>query len=511
MNMKKSKSSVKAVMMLFFLTIVTKIVGFLKTSITAASFGVSIETDIYNLADGVVNQIFSSFSAAIVVIILPIYLAQKHKNENEGRIFARSSYYSLALFSIFLVGILYFLNPYIVDIMGYSYNAEYKELFVNYLQILEIGISFSIITGALQAILNAEKIYGFPSICAMVNSFIVILLILLFKNTIGLWAIVIASPIAYIAQIIILRYKTNKYLSAKVNDISFDQNIKKLFTKMFPLFIGNATLEINSFIDKYFLSGIKGGVLSSVSYANTILVFATNIIMLPLSTVLFTDISTLRINGETDKIKKIVKNTLLGVIAISLPITLVFVICSEQIISILFGYGKFNETAIKLTSSALSIYGITIVFHIIKYVLNRVLYAFLDTKTPMKIGIFTVLIHIFLVTILAKKYGMQGILISNVLDVIISTTLTYLIISKNYFNLQLWKDFGILFSLLLAFSVSAISIITIKYFINVNVFINFILYSLTGLIVYLLIIIFFQRKFVFTMMNNLKNMRKKDN
>ena len=53
MNMKKSKSSVKAVMMLFFLTIVTKIVGFLKTSITAASFGVSIETDIYNLADGV--------------------------------------------------------------------------------------------------------------------------------------------------------------------------------------------------------------------------------------------------------------------------------------------------------------------------------------------------------------------------------------------------------------------------------------------------------------------------
>lgn len=97
----KSKSSVKAVMMLFFLTIVTKIVGFLKTSITAASFGVSIETDIYNLADGVVNQIFSSFSAAIVVIILPIYLAQKHKNENEGRIFARSSYYSLALFSIF--------------------------------------------------------------------------------------------------------------------------------------------------------------------------------------------------------------------------------------------------------------------------------------------------------------------------------------------------------------------------------------------------------------------------
>ena len=129
----------------------------------------------------------------------------------------------------------------------------------------------------------------------------------------------------------------------------------------------------------------------------------------------------------------------------------------------------------------------------------------------MKIGIFTVLIHIFLVTILAKKYGMQGILISNVLDVIISTTLTYLIISKNYFNLQLWKDFGILFSLLLAFSVSAISIITIKYFINVNVFINFILYSLTGLIVYLLIIIFFQRKFVFTMMNNLKNMRKKDN
>ena len=139
MNMKKSKSSVKAVMMLFFLTIVTKIVGFLKTSITAASFGVSIETDIYNLADGVVNQIFSSFSAAIVVIILPIYLAQKHKNENEGKIFARSSYYSLALFSIFLVGILYFLNPYIVDIMGYSYNAEYKELFVNYLQILELG------------------------------------------------------------------------------------------------------------------------------------------------------------------------------------------------------------------------------------------------------------------------------------------------------------------------------------------------------------------------------------
>lgn len=491
MNIKKS---IQAIGMLFFLTIFSKAVGFLRTSITAACFGMDTNTDLYNLADGIVNQLFHAFSSAIVIIIVPLFLRQKKINEKECKIFAKSAYISLWVLCIFLILCLFFLSPYIAQVMGHEYNASNQRMLSDFIRVLSLGIAISIITYSLQSLLNANQIYGFPAICAISNSVIVILFSVFLNDDLGLWALVISSPVAYAVQLLILRVRSKEILSVKISECRFDQNIKHLFASMIPIFIGNATLEINGLIDKFLLTGLNEGAITATTYANTLLTFATNIIMIPLNTVLFTDVSNLLANNQKEKIKEITEKSLLGVLLICIPIMVIMIACSYEIVDITYGHGRYSAEAVNLTSIAFSIYSLSMGFHVIRYTLNRILYAFIDTKAPMLIGCITVIIHVISAIILVRVLGMPGIVLSNVIDVIFATAITYIYLCKKYIHIGLRNYRRVICSITVAAIAMFFIIKFLKCYSSFNNLIALFVYTLFGLIIYAVTLLVLDKK-----------------
>lgn len=427
------KKDSKSLLILLILTIVTKALGFLKTTIVAAYFGSNIQTDIYNLADGIVNQIFYAFTISIAMLIVPMYLSKKEESIFISKRFAKSVYIAMIAFGVLWVVLILFLSPTIAKIIGREYDSSYIELLAQYMQVLSIGIMLTLVTNVIQGILNAERVYGFPSICAMFNSVIIILFAIFLSDYLGIWSIVIAVPIAYLLQTVFLRFKAHSYLNIRLNkNGGIDKDISALFLNIIPVFLSNATMELNGFIDKYILAGLEEGAVTAVSYAMVLLVFATNIISIPITTVLFTNISELCSQKKLDEVRNVTEKAVISVLLICIPIAVITIFCSNNIVSFVYGYGKFSQDAIMLTSTVLSGYGLSIAFYVLKDVINRIAYALMQTKLPMIIGIFSVIIHIAIALILSPYIGVMSIVWATIASVGFTAISTLYVLSKKH-------------------------------------------------------------------------------
>jgi len=90
---------------------------------------------------------------------------------------------------------------------------------------------------------------------------------------------------------------------------------------------------------------------------------------------------------------------------LSLPASVALFIGSEQIISALFGYGSFSESAVYNSGKALYYFGLGLpAFALIK-VFSTFFFANNDTKTPFYISLISVFLNIFLSIYYFKSFG----------------------------------------------------------------------------------------------------------
>lgn len=477
--------------LLLVLTVFTKALGFLKTTITAAYFGMSVETDIYNIADGIINQVFYAFTMSVSVIIVPLYLARKEEGKLNSKRFAKTSYISMALLGGILMLLVFFLSPMIAKIMGREYEPHYINLLSQYMRVLAVGIMLTLVTNTIQSILNAERVYGFPSLCAMINSIILIVFAVAFADRIGVWALVLSVPVAYLIQTAFLRFRARKYLNVSLKKNGYDPNIKVLFISMIPVFLSNATMELNGFVDKYLLAGLEAGAVTAVSYSMVLLVFATNIISIPVTTVLFTDVSELCSRKQYDEVRKITEKTVISVLMICLPIMVIAASCSDRIVAFVYGYGKFSNQAVTLTAAALAGYAFSIGFYVLKDVINRIAYALLETKLPMIVGIICFLIHVAVAVFLTPYLGMMGVIWGTVVSVGLTAAITLIVLSKKYLHCR-WGQYGpSLLKITLATVAMVLTVLFAENKLNITLIggkidtlLSLVIYTLIGFVIY---------------------------
>ena len=145
-------------------------------------------------------------------------------------------------------------------------------------------------------------------------------------------------------------------------------------------------------------------------------------------------------------------------IFLSFPATLALLIGSEEIISALFGYGSFNETAVK--NSALALYYFSFglpAFAFIK-VFSSFFFANHDTKTPFYISFISVLLNVFISLYYFQTVGFTIIPIATSISSWFNAVLLFIYLKKR--NLFSFNKYFII----RLFKISTVSLITCLFF-----------------------------------------------
>jgi putative peptidoglycan lipid II flippase len=188
-----------------------------------------------------------------------------------------------------------------------------------------------------------------------------------------------------------------------------DDRIRNLVILTLPIILANTVEQIGIMIDKNLASQFGPGALSSLAYATRTSTAISGIFITSILVVSFPKIAKQAADGDMTKMKNSLAESIVGMSLFLIPVIAAIVMFTQPIVSLLFGRGAFNSSAISTTSSLLFFYIFFLFGNGLTQLISRVFYALGDSKTPMIVAAGTVVINMILNFILIVFMGITGL------------------------------------------------------------------------------------------------------
>lgn len=380
-----------------FFTLISRIFGLVREQFIASLFGSTQMGDSINVAFKLPNLFRRIFAeGALSNVFIPIYnekmlISKKVACRFSGEVFTLllfSLLLIIVLMQIFMPQLMLFIAP------GFHGKKEKFELTVFLCRITIPYLIFVSLTALLGGILNSVKRFAAFAFSPVILSVCVIICTLMLDNyTESTISISLSLIIAGILQVSFI------FVCVKRADLSFpfifkpnDPDVKKLLINMGPATISSGVQQLNLFISQSIASFIEGAI-SILSYADRIYQFPLSIIGTSFSTILLPELSKIYKSNDIVAATKVQNNAIRMGLFLSLPATFGIIILSHPIINVIYERGVFTSLDTTNTAEAISAFALGLPAFILAKILTPIFYANSDTKTPLKITLFSIIIN----------------------------------------------------------------------------------------------------------------------
>ena len=393
-----------------FFTLISRILGYFRDILIAFFLGASIFADAFFVAFRLPNtfrRLFAegTFNAAFI----PSYTSARIENKTKGKRFADDILGSLLLILILIVTVVEIFTPYLVFIIapGFVENSIKFNLAVELTRITFPFLIFISLSSFFSGILNSNNKFAAAAAAPIILNIILILsLIISYKLNLNF-----ANQLSYgvtlagVLQLVFLFFVTFKFYKPTLNlKLKANNKVKNFFKKLLPSIFSSGITQINILIGTI-IASYEAGAVSYLYYADRIYQINLAIAGIAVGTVSLPALSKAFKNRNIKKLSNIQSKSFELSLLLSIPASLGLILASEEIVNSLFGYGSFSEKDVKLTADALKYFGYGVPAFALVKILSNFFFARDNTKTPLYISIFMVIINISISVSLFASYG----------------------------------------------------------------------------------------------------------
>ncbi|MEE9331774.1 MAG: murein biosynthesis integral membrane protein MurJ [Methylophilaceae bacterium] len=452
------------------MTFVSRILGFVRDTLIARVFGVSMVTDAFFVAFKIPNLLRrisaeGAFSQAFVPILAE-YKMQRSQDETKALINHVATL--LGLFLVVLTILAMLAAPWVVQISapGFAADATKFDLTVDLLRITFPYIFFISLVSLSGGVLNTYGNFSTPAFTPVwLNiSFIVAMLFIApyFDNSIRVlaWAVFVGGILQLLFQ---LPYLGKLGLIPKVVFDLKDEGVWRVLRLMGPAIFGVSVAQISLLINTIIASFLVSGSVSWLYFADRLMEFPTGLLGVALGTILLPSLSKSVADGNDEEYSQLLDWGLRLTFMLALPAAAALFVLAVPLVTSLFKYGAFTAHDVSMTKVALMAYSLGLLGLILIKVLAPGFYSRQNIKTPVKIAIFTLVItqlmSVFFVFVLDfKEFKHAGLALAIGLGACANAGLLFYNLRKNsLYQPQAGWPFFIL-KLVLAVIVMAVSV-----------------------------------------------------
>jgi putative peptidoglycan lipid II flippase len=176
--------------------------------------------------------------------------------------------------------------------------------------------------------------------------------------------------------------------------------LKKIGLLMLPAVFGATVHQFNIVVGTLLASMLPEGSVSYLYYADRLVEFPLGIFAISTATAVLPSLSKQAAEKDFDALRHTFSYAMNLVFFITIPSMVGLIVLREPIIALLFKRGAFDLQTTRLTADALLYYSVGLwAFSAVRIVVST-FYALQDTKTPVKMAVFSVLTNIVLSLIL---------------------------------------------------------------------------------------------------------------
>ena len=383
------------------LTMISRVAGFLRDTLTAMFLGAGPVADAFFVAQRLPNLFRSLFAeGAFTAAFVPLYTTEqeRHGKEAAQHFAGQALMLLLAVLLPFSVLVMMFM-PQVMLILapGFENSPEKYQLAVNFSTITFPYLALISITALQTGVLNAQGRFG-PGAAAPI-AFNIVLIIGLFLarymeldvGTTLAWSVTI-SGIVQCAWLAISCYRAR--LSIPLVKPALSEASRRLFRRIGPGAIGAGAAQVNLLISTNLASRLPTGAVSYLTYADRLNQLPLGVVGIAVATTLLPLLSRHVQAGREDHAKHYMGRAIEFSLMLGLPAAIGLALVAQPIIQTLWQHGHFTHEDTIGTARTLAAYALGIPAFLLVKIFAAGFFARHDTVTPVKIAFIAMAVNV---------------------------------------------------------------------------------------------------------------------
>jgi putative peptidoglycan lipid II flippase len=398
----EKKQILKSASIITMVTIVSRILGYVREQRIALLLGTTAAADAYNLAYRIPN-LFRRLVAegSMTASFIPVFTTyMREKSREEVWEFANKLFWTLALVvaAITVLGMVF--SPSVVHLFAGQNIAEAQATELN--RIVFPYLFFIALAALAMGILNCFKVFGLPAATPVVLNLATILFTFAlvrshFKDsaTAIVVGVLVGGVLQFLIQVPALIHRGMKFSFG----ISFSHpGIRNVARLMIPRLFGIGIGQINLFVDTRFATAaiMPIGSLAALNIADRTMELVLGGYAIAVATAILPMMSHQAAANDFESLKKTLVFSVRIVAFITIPAALGLMILREPIIRVLFQHGHFDAASTRLTARALLYYSIGLPALATVKLIVPAFYSTGDTKTPVIVASVSLILNVML-------------------------------------------------------------------------------------------------------------------
>jgi putative peptidoglycan lipid II flippase len=412
------------------MTLISRILGFVRDMLIARIFGVDIATDAFFVAFKIPNFLRRLFAegafAHAFVPVLANYKEQGSKAALKLFVDRTAGTLALILMLITLIGIV--AAPLLILLLapGFAWQGTQHELSVLMLQITFPYLLFIGLVAFAGGILNAHGKFAIPALTPVFLNISMIaaairLAPLMDEPVMALaWGVFAAGVVQLLFQIpALMRLGLMPRFRLGFND----PGVKKLIGLMLPAIFSVSVTQINLLLDTLIASFLTVGSVSWLYYSDRLVEFPLGLLGLALGTVILPGLAKNHAAEDAAAFSNSLDWGLRLGFLVGMPATIGLLLLAEPMLSTLFQYNEFSVTDVHYAGMSLRAYSIGLLGYVLIKVLVPGFTSRQDMKTPVRYGMYAMAVSLALNVALVFPLAHAGLALATSLGAFFNAAL----------------------------------------------------------------------------------------
>jgi putative peptidoglycan lipid II flippase len=379
----------------------SRVAGLVRDMVVAAVFGAGFAADAFFVAFTIPNLLRRFFAeGSLTAAFVPTFAEVHHRDGFEASREVFRICWTLLLLVLAGVTVLGMLaSPWVVQLIGYGFADVPGKLELTDLlnRIMFPYIFFVSLVALLAGVLNVQGHFLSPSLSPVLLNLAMIAAALLLTPA-------FPTPVVALAVGVLLGGVLQLLMQLPVlyrfgYDLRLDFRfghpaVRRVARLMVPGIIGVAIYQINVVVTRLFASLLQEGSVSWLYYGQRLFEFPQGIFVVSLAQAVLPSMSRQLAVQDQDGFRESLRFALALILLVTLPAAIGMVLCSQAIYNLFFLGGAFSAADVAQSAVALAWYAPGLVFVGISRVVAPTFYALQDTRTPVLVSFWTLVVSV---------------------------------------------------------------------------------------------------------------------
>lgn len=418
--------------------ILSQILGLIRQRLLVGIFGASDTLGIYFYASQLPDTLFQlTIASALSSAFIPIFsdYLSKGKEKEAHKMASTLLAVGLCIFTLLSLILIAFAPAFLqIFNLGKNFSPEEMVLMSNLMRIIIVGQLFFILGTFFTALLQSYNHFFIPGIAAALYNLGIILGVVLFSSTFGIYSATFGVLIGGIIFVLVQLPQAKKVGFSFRPSLSYikSDGVSTVGKMMWPRTIAIIIMQMGTVAVGAFIS-----LLSDPGRMNVIFDFARTLAFAPvvlfgqtIAQAAFPILS--REKDRPQEFRTTFINSFNQMLYLVLPVSVLILVLRIPVVRLVFGASKFDWPATVLTGQTLAFFCLSIFAQALIALVLRGFYALHDTKIPLIINAVSTVILLICayIFIVVYHFGVQSLAIAFTISSIIQLIILFLLLEK---------------------------------------------------------------------------------